>query len=308
MSILMPHVAARLFGEPLLIDSGKLAAILMGIGGRVVDGGIEMPGGVEAVDHWAFSGGRPSDSLGRVGDPLGNRYEQAGLGNRLLQRAGSVGIIAVEGTLVHKGKFVGQSSGETSYEGIQAQVGRAMRDPEIKGVVFEVDSYGGEVAGAFETARMMAALSRQKPTLAILTDFALSAGYLLASAARQIVMPETGAAGSIGALVVHADISEQLAARGIKVTLIASGAHKVDGHPAAPLPDEVRGRIQSRVDASRDLFATIVADNRAGRLTKAQALATEAQVYHGAGAVSAGLVDGIVDPQVAFNEFVKQLS
>ena len=42
--------------------------------------------------------------------------------------------------------------GETSYEGLQAQVLRAMRNPTIKGVVFEVDSFGGELAGAFETA------------------------------------------------------------------------------------------------------------------------------------------------------------
>jgi len=308
MNILMPRIASRLFGEPLLVDAGKLAAILMGIGGRVVEGGIEMPGGVEAVDHWAFAGGRPSDALGRVGDPLGSRYEQAGVGNRLLSRFGNVGVIAIEGTLVHKGKFVGQSSGETSYEGLQAQVLRAQRDPEIKGVVFEVDSFGGEAAGGFETSRMMAELSRQKPTLAILTDFALSAGYLLASAARQIVMPETGAAGSIGVMTVHADISKQLADRGIKVTLISSGAHKVDGHSAAPLPDEVRARIQSRVDATRDLFAEVVAENRGARLTKAQALATEARVYHGQEAVSAGLVDGIVDSQIAFKAFVKQLN
>jgi transposase len=64
--------------------------------------------------------------------------------------------------------------------------------------VFEVDSLGGELAGAFETADLIARLSAEKPTLAILTDHALSAGYLLASAARQIIMPEHGRAGSIG--------------------------------------------------------------------------------------------------------------
>ena len=69
-----------------------------------------------------------------------------------------------------------------------------------KGVVFEVDSFGGELAGAFETTDLIARLSAEKPTLAILTDHTLSAAYLLASAARQIIIPEYGRAGSIGAL------------------------------------------------------------------------------------------------------------
>jgi hypothetical protein len=46
-----------------------------------------------------------------------------------------------------------------------------------KGVVFEVDSFGDE----------------------LLTNHTLSAAYLLASAARQMIIPEHGRAGSIGA-------------------------------------------------------------------------------------------------------------
>ncbi|MGA8990672.1 MAG: hypothetical protein WB500_09890 [Rhodoplanes sp.] len=94
---------------------------------------------------------------------------------------------------MHKGAYVGAYSGRTSYEGLQAQVLRAMRNPAIKGVVFEVDSFAGDLAGAFETADLIARLSTEKPTLAILTDHALSAGYLLASAARQIIIQNTGA-------------------------------------------------------------------------------------------------------------------
>ena len=106
-----------------------------------------------------------------------------------------IALIPIEGTLVHKGAYVGAYSGRTSYEGLQAQVLRAMRNPAIKGVVFEVDSFAGELAGAFETADLIARLSTEKPTLAILTDHALSAGYLLASAARQIIIQNTGAPG-----------------------------------------------------------------------------------------------------------------
>ena len=307
MTILMPHIAARLFDVPLMIDAGKLSAILLGLGGRFVDGGIDLSGLSMPIDHVAFANGRPSESLGKLGDPLGRMIEQYGQGDKILQRLGNVGIIPIEGSLVHKGKYLGQSSGTTSYEGIQTQVARAGRDTSIKGVVFEVDTFGGEAAGAFETARMIAKLSAAKPTLAILTDHALSSGYLMASAARQVVMPAAGAAGSIGVITMHADMSGKLEKDGIKVTVISSGGHKADGHPAAPLADDVRQAMQARADRMRDTFAATVGEFRGRRFDKAAALATEARVYSGEDAVKAGLIDGIIDPSEAFAAFVGKL-
>lgn len=304
MTILLPHVAARVFNVPLMIDAGKAAAFLAGFGGRIVEDGVVLDG-VMPVDHVAFANGRPT--MGRVGDPLGRAYEAEGQGHRMLMTIDRVAVIPVEGTLVHKGKFLGQSSGETSYEGLQARVGRAgraFRNGAIKGAVFEVDSFGGEVAGAFDTADMIAELSALMPTLAILTDFAFSAGYLLASAARQIVMPETGGAGSIGVITMHADFSAQLEKKGIKVTVLSSGARKADGHPALPLSADVAADVQARLDHGRDLFAAAVGRYRGNRLTKDAALATEARAFNGQDAVDAGLVDGIARPNDAFNEFV----
>ena len=305
MSILMPRIAARLFGEPLAIDAGKLQAILLGLGGRIVEGGVSLAD-VTAFEHHAFAAGRPSDLAGVADNRLGRRMEAAG--RSPLTLVDNVAVIPVEGTLVHKGGFIGQSSGETSYEGIQTQLQAAMNALSVKGVVLEVDSGGGEVAGAFATASMIRQLSAAKPTLAILSDFALSAGYLLAAQARQIVMPLTGAAGSIGVVAMHADLSGKLEKDGVKVTLISSGAHKVAGHPAAPLAEDARADIQSRVDASRLHFANAVAAGRGPRLTAEAALATEARIYSGPDAVRAGLVDGIIDPVDAFRAFVARVN
>ncbi len=309
MSILMPRIAARLFGEPLMVDSAKLAAILSGIGGRVAEGGFVLPG-VAPVDHVAFAGGRPSDSMGVVGNRLDRsiaRYEAA-TGESVLDRVGNVAIIPIEGTLVQKGKWLGSNSGDTSYEGTRAQVASAMRNDQVKGVVLEVDSYGGQVSGAFETAAMIAELSKMKPTLAILTDFAFSAGYLMASAARQIVMPPGGGAGSIGVIAMHADFSKQLEQDGIAVTLITAGAHKADGSPTKPLDEAVRAEIQARVDASYERFTTAVGTYRGARLPSAAARATEARTYVGEAAVAAGLVDGIAEVDEAFREFVNRVN
>lgn len=303
--MLAPHVSSRIFNTPLLIDARKAAAILCGIGGRLVDGGVTIEG-AGAIDHVAFQGGRAS--MGRLGDSLGRRIEARGDGDRILDVVDGVAIIPIEGTLVHKGKWIGSYSGDTSYEGLQTQVTRARRDNRIKGVVFEVDSFGGEAAGAFDTADMIAELSAEKPTIAILTDHALSGGYLLAAAARAIVMPETGYAGSIGVITMHADFSRAVENDGVKVTVISSGAHKADGSPFMPLPAEVAARWQAELDRSRDLFAGTVARYRGRRLSKKAALETEADVYRGADAVDAGLVDAIVRPTEAFDAFIDQVN
>jgi signal peptide peptidase SppA len=305
--ILLPHIAERVFNAPLLIDAGKAVAIISGLGGRLVDGELIIDG-PPAVNHVAFANGRPSEQMGRLGDRLGSRLESAGLGDRILQMVGPVAVIPIEGTLVHKGGYIGASSGETSYEGIQTQVARARRDDRVRAVVFEVDSFGGEAAGAFDTADMIAELSAEKPTIAILTDFALSGGYLLAAAARQIIIPETGAAGSIGVVSMHVDMSRAVENAGMRVSVIASGKHKADGSPFTPLGDDVRGAIQARNDASRDLFASAVARYRGRRLSKSAALATEADVFRGEDAVDAGLADGVLRPSVAFEQFVARVS
>lgn len=309
MTILMPRVASRLFGEPLMVDSTKLAAILAGIGGRVAEGGFVLPG-VSPTGHVAFAQGRPSERMGVVGNRFDRRIGEAeqAYGFSVLDQVDNVAIIPIEGSLVQKGKWLGSYSGDTSYEGTRALLVRAMRNEAIKGVVLEVDSYGGEVAGAFETAAMVAELSRQKPTLAILTDFAFSAGYLMASAARQIVMPPGGGAGSIGVIAMHADFSRQLEQDGINITLITAGAHKADGNPTQPLADDVRAEIQQRVNVSYERFLAAVGSHRGARLTTDAARATEARTYVGEAAVRAGLVDGIVEVDEAFREFVNRVS
>lgn len=298
----MPRIAARLFNTPLMIAPDKLSAILQGLGGRIVDGGVIVIDGDGMLDGSAF--GR--DQMGRVGDRMGRSLDQRGI--RPYDVVQNVAIIPVEGTLVHKGAFIGQSSGETSYQGIQTQVMRAARDPEIRGVVFEIDSFGGEAAGAFETADMIAQLSAAKPTMAILTDFALSGGYIMAAPTRQIVLPKTGMAGSIGVITAYLDASQALEKQGLKVTVVSSGDRKADFHPSQPHSAEAIKIAQKRVDDTRDLFAAHVGRYRGDRLPKAAALATEAALYQGADAVRAGLADAVGSANDAFAAFVKAVN
>lgn len=167
----------------------------------------------------------------------------------------------------------------------------------------EIDSFGGEVAGVFDLADTIRKARTAKPVWAFVAEHAFSAGYALASQADRIVLPRTGAVGSIGIVVMHADLSGQLTDAGVTVTLIHSGAHKVDGNPYTPLPDPVRARIQMEIDGIRTLFAETVAAGRGRSLSAEAALTTEAECYRGSDAVAAGLADEVSDPASAFATF-----
>ena len=217
-------------------------------------------------------------------------------------------MIEIAGVLIHRGGWIGQSSGQTSYEGIAAQFEAAAGDPAVRGIALEIDSFGGEVAGVFDLADRIRAIRGTKPVWAFVAEHAFSAGYALASQADRILLPRTAAVGSIGVVVMHADLSGQLDQDGVRVTLIHSGQHKVDGNPYEPLPENVRDDIQREIDVLRFLFAETVAAGRAGRLSQEAALATEAATFRGTDAVAAGLADEVVDLARGFAGFRQMLS
>ncbi len=210
--------------------------------------------------------------------------------------------------LIHRGGWIGQSSGQTSYEGIAAQIEAAASDPSVRGIALEIDSFGGEVAGVFDLSDRIRASRAAKPVWAFVAEHAFSAGYALASQADRILLPRTGTVGSIGVVVMHADLSGRLDQDGVRVTLVRSGQHKVDGNPYEPLPESVRDDIQREIDVLRFLFAETVAAGRAGRLSQDAALATEAATYRGVDAVSAGLADEVIDLTRGFARFRERLS
>jgi ClpP class serine protease len=74
-------------------------------------------------------------------------------------------------------------SGLVSYSMIEQQLALALRAPEVKGILFDIDSEGGEVKGMVDAADLIFQSRGQKPIWAIADDWAFSAAYGLASAA-----------------------------------------------------------------------------------------------------------------------------
>ena len=293
------QIAQRAFNTPLMVDPAKALAFLSGLGPRIAGQEITFQGlEVDTADHAAAT---PPARASLFGNNLAQRHQRNG--GQPFAVVDGIAVIEIAGTLVHRGAWIGKSSGLTSYEGIAAQLQAALADPGVRGIALDIDSFGGEVAGAFDLADRIRAARAQKPVHAFVAEHALSAGYVLASQADRIVLPRTGAVGSIGVVALHTDMSGALDQKGIAVTLIHAGAHKIDANPYQPLPQALHDQMQRELEVVRFLFAETVAAGRGDRLTHASALATEAAVFRGADAIAAGLADELADPVTAFHAF-----
>ena len=275
----LPYLASRLYGTPLLIARPKLEVIL-GVVARKLAG----------------------DTLAT---PPPSRTD-SGLGGDLQVQDG-IAILPILGTLVRRSSYIGAASGLTSYHDIEAMAEAAFADPEVRAVLLEIDSSGGEAGGVFDLAQRLRQLAQTsgKPLWAIADEAALSAAYAIASAADRIWLTRTAEVGSIGVVAVHVDESVADAKAGLNYTFLHAGAHKVDGHPHAPLPASVAADIQADIDQLYTQFISLVAGFR--RLTPEAVRDTEARVYRGEAALQAGLADQIGTRAEAITALQRQL-
>jgi capsid assembly protease len=278
------NIATRLFNTPLLIAPDKLQAILFALSSRM---------GFVAERPTAEGVMQPMAGVGR----WETRDRERGSGMLI---DNGVGILPVTGSLVNRGAWIGSSSGLQSYDGIAQQLRMAADDKRIHSVLLDLNSYGGEAAGVAALAEEIRELDATKPVVALVADAAASAAYWLASAAREVVVTETGLAGSIGVVLTHQDVTAAAEKAGIKITQIHAGKEKLLGTPFRPLSDSDVEKLQLQVDELYELFNARVASYR-GRDAK-DMQKTEARVYRGQQAVDAGLADRVMSGRALLAE------
>lgn len=290
----IPHIASRVLNTPLLLEPGYARVFFSALAGRLNISELQdIEGQV---------------STGQKLRMNAESFEPARERVRPFEVVNGAAIIPVSGSLVHKYGYLKPYSGMTGYDGIVARVTEALGDPDVSGILLDLDTPGGEVAGCFDAVARLRQLADQagKPLWSLCYDMACSGGMALASAGSRRLITQTGINGSVGVVMAHASYEDYLKQEGIKVTLIHSGAHKVEGNPYEDLPDDVLATFQASTDALRLQFATIVAQNLG--LSVEQVLATEAACLRGDEAIEIGFADQLVNGHEAVAEFTEYLS
>ena len=107
-------------------------------------------------------------------------------------------------------------------------------------------------------------------------------------------------------IALHIDQSVKDAQEGYRYTAVTAGAHKNDFSPHHPLSDAAKAELQTEVDRLYGLFVEHVAAMRS--LDVDAVRATEAGLYFGANAITAGLADAVSSFETALADFSLFLS
>jgi len=275
-----PHIMAALCDERWAIEESKLRMILDFM-----------------ADQSSGTKYEAAEVAARIG---GGRDDRGGA-----SKVGGVAIIPLRGVISNRMSMMTSISGGTSTEGFGAAFKKLVADDAVKAIVIDVDSPGGAVMGTDELSSIIFSSRGRKPIVAHVNATAASAAYWIATAADEIVVTPSGVVGSIGVLMVHDDMSGALEKAGIRKTIISAGERKTSGNPYSALPDDVRARIQSRIDAAYGTFVRAVARNRGVDAETVRERFGQGEVVDAPVAVSLGMADRLGTLDETIDRLVK---
>ena len=212
----------------------------------------------------------------------------------------NVGVISVKGSLVEGSAGYGIFYGQTGYDDIRAALVAAVSNPEVKSILLDVSSGGGQVSGVDDTAQLISRVNAVKPVITYTGSMMGSAALWLGSSSSYAVAGKTAIVGSLGVIMVHLDHSRRLADNGVKPTVIRAGSEKALASPYEPLSEKAQAGLQSQADILYGVFLNHVASSRGVSATNGDKKFGQGRVFIGQQAVDAGLVDKLGTYEDAF--------
>ena len=164
-------------------------------------------------------------------------------------------------------------------------------DPEIKAIVFRINSPGGS-ANASETIRRVVDISHEFkiPVVASFADYAASGGYWIAAFCDRIYANPLTFTGSIGAIGGKVTFRGLLKNFDIHVDSFSSGHNGSLWSPLSEYNDEQEEHVKANMDRLYAEFIKLVAEGRNLSLDHVSEIA-KGRVWTGQDALKFGLVD-----------------
>ena len=187
----------------------------------------------------------------------------------------------------------------TSYKAIREAMKEAEGDAGVGGVVLDIDSPGGTLAGCDETWQAHKSLAAKKPTVALAGSMMASAAYYIALPARRILASSPSSEiGSIGLLAEMTDRTVWEKNTGIRTVTIVSSNAPLKHLDAAT--EEGVNAVRERLDPLERIFYSRISECRgatAGHIAehfgKGGLLAAQDPSPKHNDAIKAGMIDGL---------------
>jgi protease-4 len=177
-------------------------------------------------------------------------------------------------------------------------------DSTVKGVIFRIDSPGGDGIASDDILHEAKILSQKKPMVISMSDLAASGGYFVAMTGDPIVAYPNTETGSIGVFFGKVNLKGLFDKVGLNTQTLTRGRFAdIDGADH-PLTDAGREKLRREIEIFYQSFVQRVAEARKRKYDEVEPLA-QGRVWVGGQAKQNGLVDelGGLDRAV---ELVKQ--
>jgi len=223
----------------------------------------------------------------RIGEPLENE-------TKAYEVVNDMAVIPLHGVTAKRANMFMRISGGVSTELAGRDIAEALNDPDIKGIVLDIDSPGGTVDGTLELADIIFQGRDKKPIVAYSDGIMASAAYWIGSAAHEIyISGDTTQTGSIGVVATHVDYSQYEKKLGIKTTEVYAGKYKRLVSQYKPLSKDGKDELQDRVDYLYSVFVDTIARHRGVSSDTVLKNMADGKVFTGKQGITAGLVDGV---------------
>lgn len=289
-----PLLFNAIYCEPLCIDRGVFHSIHATFLPRVMGGqGMEIGAAEVTKDkpsQTPYNGRRASKAR-----PLVDDYGKIIDGRFYATVEGKphVAVIPIYGILAKNAGFMEEVCyGITDINGISHAIAQAAAAKEIKTIVLDMATPGGQVTGIPEIASLVRSVTkmRGKTVYSFCDERCCSAGEWIASQADEKYVTQSATVGSIGTYLAWLDESVKMQLEGLKLEFFGAGKHKGMGLPGKPLSQEDRVLLQARVTEINGWFTSSVTAAR----PKVDEETMQGQTFNGPEAVARHLADGVV--------------
>ncbi len=184
---------------------------------------------------------------------------------------------------------------------LKAELAKALKNDNIKGIIIRINSPGGTVGISQEIYSLITQLKKKnKLIIATMGDVAASGGYYVASACDLIFANKSALTGSIGVILNTLNYESLAQKLGVKSVTIKAGKYKDSGNPFRQMSAEEKAIFQDLIDETYDEFIHDVylgrhslkyGDFRKDLTEEDIRLIAEGRIYTGKKAYEYGLVD-----------------
>lgn len=147
-------------------------------------------------------------------------------------------------------------------EKILEDINEAKNDPNIKGVLLNVNSPGGAVAPSIEIAYAIKELKLTKPVIAYASGTMASGSYYASIWANEIIANPGSIIGSIGVIFQGANVEELMQTLGIKTQTIKAGKYKEAGTPTRTWSQYEKEELNKVIEDTYNIFVEDVSNAR----------------------------------------------